>query len=105
MPRSLTAENGAKALLSGEFFVEIREPYYCDCGDEDCEACELTETDSLTATRQVPVPWATIKEIYAKAVEHLKQELADHGEQARQVQHAQGRGQATRDSHSSKGET
>ena len=74
MPRSLTAENGAKALLSGEFFIEIPEPYYCDCGEDGCTACELTEDDLLTPTQQVPVPWTTIKQIYAKAVEHLKQE-------------------------------
>lgn len=75
MPRSLTAENGAKALLSGEFFIEIREPFYCDCGEEDCESCEFTEDNDLTPTQQVPVPWTTIKEIYAKAVEHMKQEV------------------------------
>ena len=74
MPRRLTAENGAKALLSGEFFIEIPEPFYCTCGEEGCEACELTEDQLLEPTQQVVVPWTTIKEIYAKAVEHLKQE-------------------------------
>lgn len=75
MPRSLTAENGAKALLAGEFFIEIPEQYYCNCGDSGCEACELTDDDCLTLTRQVAVPWTVIKQIYAKAVEHLKQEV------------------------------
>lgn len=75
MPRSLTAENGAKALLSGEFTIEIPDSHYCDCGEEDCEACEFTEDHDLTPTQQVLVPWTTIKEIYAKAVEHLKQEV------------------------------
>lgn len=77
MPRSLTAENGAKALLSGEFFIEIPEAGYCDCGEEDCEACELTEDNDLTPTQRVVVPWTTIKQIYAKAVEYLKQETVD----------------------------
>ena len=77
MPRSLTAENGAKALLSGEFFIEIPQPHYCDCGEEDCDACDLTNDTDLTPTQQVLVPWTTIKQIYAKAVEHLKQETAD----------------------------
>ncbi len=82
MPRSLTAENGAKTLLSGEFFIEIGEPFYCDCGEDGCEACEFTEDNDLTPTQQVPVPWTTIKEIYAKAVLHLKQEISSGGDAA-----------------------
>jgi len=58
MPRSLTAENGAKALLMGEFF-EVHE---CRYYDEDGELVEYTE--------KVPVSWTTIKEIYAKIVSH-----------------------------------
>lgn len=58
MPRSLTAENGAKALLMGEFFEEHECSYY----NGDGELVEYTE--------KVPVSWATIKEIYAKIVEH-----------------------------------
>ena len=77
MPRSLTAENGAKALLSGEFKVVVDEPQYCDCGEEDCEECEYTELYGLQAVFEVMVPWTVIKKIYAKAVEHLKQETAD----------------------------
>lgn len=77
MPRSLTAENGAKALLSGEFKIDVDESQYCDCGEEDCEECEYTELYGLQPTFEVTVPWTTIKQIYAKAVEHLKQETAD----------------------------
>jgi len=73
MPRELTAENGAKALLMGEFYSEL--VIYCpDCGvdsgiedDEICETC----SDSGTVTQRVPVSWTTIKAIYAKAVQHL----------------------------------
>ena len=58
MPRSLTAENGAKALLMGEFFEEHECSYY----NGDGELVEYTE--------KVPVSWITIKEIYAKIVAH-----------------------------------
>lgn len=75
MPSRLTAENGAKALLSGEFFVTVESELFCDCGEEDCEECEQTELYDLQSTCEEPIPWTTIKEIYAKAVEHLKQEL------------------------------
>lgn len=58
MPRSLTAENGAKELLMGEFFEEHECSYY----NGDGELIEYTE--------KVPVSWTTIKEIYAKIVSH-----------------------------------
>ena len=58
MPRILTAENGAKALLMGEFFEEHECSYY----DADDELVEYTE--------KVPVSWSTIKDIYAKIVSH-----------------------------------
>jgi len=75
MPRSLTAENGAKKLMIGEFSVEIeRECEFCD-GDgwenesrgEECRYCE----GKGHRIEHIPVPWTTIKEIYAKAVKHL----------------------------------
>ena len=75
MPRALTAENGAKALLLGEFTIEVDEPRYCECGEQDCEECEVTQMEFLEPKFKVMVPWTTIKEIYAKAVEHLKQEV------------------------------
>lgn len=52
MPRNLTAENGAKGLLSGEF-VEYYEAY-------DEEEGEYTV--------EIPVSWTTIKDIYKKIV-------------------------------------
>lgn len=70
MPKRLTAENGAKALLMGEFTVLF--PEECDeCfgENEDCEVCG----GAGQVMRRVNVPWTVIKEIYAKAVEHLSQ--------------------------------
>jgi len=58
MPRRLTAENGGKALLIGEFFEE----HVCSYYDADGELVEYTE--------KVPVSWSTIKDIYAKIVSH-----------------------------------
>jgi hypothetical protein len=43
MPKRLTAENGAKHLLIGEFYVD-----------------------------KYPIPWATIKDIYSKIVDHFR---------------------------------
>ncbi len=76
MPRSLTAENGAKALLMGEFceWIEVT------CGmcvgdgfvedDEEVDICPSCTGNGLV-DRKVDVSWTTIKAIYAKAVEHL----------------------------------
>jgi len=57
LPKELTAENGAKGLLSGEFFEE----HWCSYYNEDDELVEYTE--------KVPVSWDTIKNIYKKVVE------------------------------------
>lgn len=67
MPRELTAENGAKAALMGEFVIGF--PVRCGCdGDEDnCTVCGGTGE----YMQPVNVPWTTIKEIYAAAVKHL----------------------------------
>lgn len=71
MPRELTAENGAKYLLNGEFSVDVEVP--CTCGDRDlnddpsCAECN----DSGYIIIPQTIPWTTIKEIYAKAVKHL----------------------------------
>ncbi len=75
MPRELTAENGAKALLIGEFseITEIECPYCAgtDWLDVDetmtCDCCDGKGTYLAKTT----VGWDTIKAIYAKAVEHL----------------------------------
>lgn len=68
MPTSLTAENGAKALLIGEFHEVISlECPSCDMDDEECEVCG----GNGSYTYRVPVSWTTIKEIYAMAVKNL----------------------------------
>lgn len=73
MPRSLSAKNGAKGLLIGEFFEEIEVPNedYCGCGK--CDFCiEIQDEDATeTIIKKVPVSWSTIKDIYAKIVEHF----------------------------------
>ena len=56
MPRALTAENGAKAAMIGEFWVDY----------------EYTNEDGEEHTIKVMVPWTTIKEIYEMAVEMEK---------------------------------
>jgi len=72
MPKELTAENGAKACLIGEFFETIQIP---------CEEClVMGETDDDTCpecfgtnyiNRRVPVSWTTTKDIYAAVVKHF----------------------------------
>lgn len=67
LPMRLTAENGAKGALSGEFsetkFVNCPECF----GDDECETCDGSGRIEIT----VPVTWTTIKEIWAKGVEHF----------------------------------
>ncbi|WP_374733354.1 DUF551 domain-containing protein [Klebsiella variicola] len=67
VPMRLTAENGAKGALSGEFsetkFVNCPECF----GDDECETCVGSGRIEIT----VPVTWTTIKEIWAKGVEHF----------------------------------
>lgn len=75
MPRALTAENGAKAALSGEFFETIK--VFClECDGsglldeemgEECCYCK----GSGEQREKVYVSWTTIKQIYAMAVKHL----------------------------------
>lgn len=70
MPRSLTAENGAKAAMIGEFHEEIEitcSACYFDEAQDDCEVCG----GDGHYTQRVPVSWTTIKEIYAMAVKEL----------------------------------
>lgn len=73
VPMRLTAENGAKGALSGEFsetkFVNCSE---CFCDDE-CETCDGSGRIEIT----VPVSWTTIKEIWAKGVEHFAAALQE----------------------------
>jgi len=56
VPKRLTAENGAKAVLIGEFHEEYEDSY--DQGD-------------TVFTRKVPVSWTTIKAIWDMAIEHF----------------------------------
>ncbi|HBV2688224.1 TPA: hypothetical protein P3M31_004110 [Klebsiella pneumoniae] len=67
VPMRLTAENGAKGELSGEFsetkFVNCPECF----GDDECETCDGSGKIEIT----VPVTWTTIKAIWVKGVEHF----------------------------------
>jgi hypothetical protein len=74
MPKTLTAENRAKALLIGEFHLEhqVPNPDYDSDLDDDGEGVDSDgEPESFTV--QIPVPWDTIKKIYASVVEHLSE--------------------------------
>ena len=68
VPKKLTAENGAKSVLSGEFsetkFINCPECF----GDDDCETCDGSGRIEIT----VPVSWTNIKAIWAKGVEHFE---------------------------------
>lgn len=68
VPKRLTAENGAKGVLSGEF----SETKYINCpecfGDDECETCDSSGRIEIT----VPVSWTNIKAIWAKGVEHFE---------------------------------
>ncbi|MBQ4926199.1 hypothetical protein FDK33_22870 [Citrobacter werkmanii] len=68
VPKRLTAENGAKGVLSGEFsetkFINCPECF----GDDECETCDGSGRIEIT----VPVSWTNIKAIWAKGVEHFE---------------------------------
>lgn len=71
MPRRLTAENGAKALLLGEFKLEVkRECPECLELDEPAEGCEICDGEGEYAQRHT-IPWDNIKFIYSEAVKGL----------------------------------
>ncbi|GEM_PF-538935 len=64
MPLKLTADNGAKGALCGEFHVQYR--IVCQsCVGEGCEDCN--HTGGWDA--EIPVGWDTIKRIHEAAVE------------------------------------
>ncbi|CTR54037.1 TPA: DUF551 domain-containing protein [Escherichia coli] len=67
VPKRLTAENGAKGVLSGEFsettFISCPECF----GDDDCETCDCSGRIEI----KVPVSWTTIKTIWDKGCEHF----------------------------------
>lgn len=67
VPMRLTAENGAKGALSGEF-SETKLVNCPECfGDDECETCDGSGKIEIT----VPVTWTTIKAIWVKGVEHF----------------------------------
>lgn len=70
MPRALTAENGGKGLMLGEFKESIELACPCVHGDESDDDCEICEGDG-TYIQEVIISWETIKSIYAKAAEHF----------------------------------
>ena len=66
LPKELTAENGAKALLSGEFYEQIS--FTCACGeDPDCEVCDGTGS----YIQKIVISWINIKDIYKKIVKDM----------------------------------
>lgn len=73
VPRRLTAENGAKGLLSGELHETVRRT--CDdCQgegyDDDGVACEICNGE-CGFDEKVPVSWATIKRLHDMVVANL----------------------------------
>lgn len=67
VPKRLTAENGAKGVMIGEFsetkFINCTECF----GDDECETCDGSGRIEIS----VPVSWTNIKAIWAKGVEHF----------------------------------
>lgn len=71
MPRRLTAENGAKALLLGEFKLEVtHECPECLELEEPAEGCEICDGQGEYAQHHT-IPWDQIKFIYSEAVKGL----------------------------------
>ncbi|GCN69733.1 putative phage protein [Escherichia coli] len=70
VPKKLTAENGAKGVLSGEFsettFISCPECF----GDDDCD----TSDGSGRIEIKVPVTWTTIKSIWDKGIAYFAAE-------------------------------
>lgn len=79
MPSRLTAENGAKYHLSSKFLVRtemacpecggdgLGAPYLHAQGQSPCVPCNGTGYVDVS----INIPWSTIKEIYASAVDLL----------------------------------
>ena len=95
MPRALTAANGAKYLMMGEFSETA--PVPCpDCTIDEPERDDELECATCFGSREleqvVPVSWSTIKEIYAKAVDHFSPETSEKYPVVRRSgwRHAQG---------------
>lgn len=71
MPRQLTAENGAKALLLGEFKLLVTKgcPECCEL-EEPAEGCSICDGEGEYGQKHT-IPWDQIKFIYSKAVSGL----------------------------------
>ncbi|WP_053076066.1 hypothetical protein [Pseudomonas weihenstephanensis] len=71
MPKRLTAENGAKALLLGEFQLEVTtECPECRDLEEPLEGCEFCDGEGEYGQKHT-IPWDQIKFIYSEAVRGL----------------------------------
>lgn len=71
MPRRLTAENGAKALLLGEFKLRVTKecPECCEL-EEPTEGCSMCDGEGEYEQRHT-ISWDQIKFIYSQAVAGL----------------------------------
>ncbi|NMX98613.1 hypothetical protein HBO43_18625 [Pseudomonas veronii] len=71
MPRQLTDENGAKALLLGEFKLLVTKecPECCEL-EEPTEGCSICDGEGEYGQKHT-IPWDQIKFIYSKAVSGL----------------------------------
>jgi len=79
MPRALTAENGAKTALMGEFDFSVTmtcPECHPDDPNPDCEVC----SGSVEYEQPHTVPWTTIKRIYTAAVDLLSAPAPDERE-------------------------
>lgn len=72
MPLELTAENGGKGLMLGEFKESLELQCHCAHDNEYDDGCETCGGDG-TYLQEVTISWPVIKEIYAKAVKHFGQ--------------------------------
>lgn len=71
MPKRLTAENGAKALLLGEFKVQVtQECSECAELEEPNEHCKICDGEGEHAIHHT-ISWDQIKFIYSKAIAGL----------------------------------
>lgn len=76
VPCKLTEENGAKSCMIGKF-IEQTEISCPECfGDDECETCDGSGTIEVTAH----VSWTTIKDIWAKGIEHFAAAPAQESE-------------------------
>jgi hypothetical protein len=71
VPERLTAENGAKAALSGEFYVTHWEDCpECEDDPERLTDCPICEGEGRVKSSE-PITWTQIKEIWDLAIAHF----------------------------------